>query len=239
MKTYYGTLFMYDQEGSTGIVQGNDKKYYTFSRTQWEGRYPPIHEEAVVFLLDEQQEITRVQSLESYEEKKQRQEAIKTQKVHIAKKQQNTKKPHKTGIIARYHEWINTIEQKTAKTLFDLFLLSVFTKTTQFSGRASRREFFAFFIITLPFNLTAALLTLQQTSFAFSGLGLLYMLVMLVEYVLFVPNLSLIFRRLHDRNLPGIFSMIGLFPPIAPVLIVILFLKGKPGKNKYGEEPKY
>ena len=64
-------------------------------------------------------------------------------------------------------------------------------------------------------------------------LGMLYCL------AVFIPNLAVIVRRLHDIGKSGWWILIGLIPLIGPIwLLVLLVIDSNPGDNKYGSNPK-
>lgn len=74
-------------------------------------------------------------------------------------------------------------------------------------------------------------------------------LVMLWGLFIFIPSLAVTVRRLHDRDMSGwwygglliasflpivnIFAMLGFL-----VLLVLMFLPGTPGPNRFGPDPK-
>lgn len=94
----------------------------------------------------------------------------------------------------------------------------------QFSGRASRSEYWWFFLWTLlpplvlgPFGQDGASLT--------SGLQLL----------LVVPALSVFCRRMHDTGRSGWWWLVVLVPVFGPIiLLVLLCQRGQPRANRYG-----
>lgn len=94
-----------------------------------------------------------------------------------------------------------------------------------FDGRASREQFWMYIIGTL---LVMAALTLL-------GSGLL---IGLVSLGLFVPNLAITARRLHDVDKSGWWMFITLIP-LAGWIILIVFLaqSGQSGDNRFGTNP--
>ena len=56
---------------------------------------------------------------------------------------------------------------------------------------------------------------------------------------IFIPNLAVIVRRLHDQDKSGWWFFIGFVPIIGGIWLLILYLTdGTPGPNQYGPDPK-
>lgn len=122
------------------------------------------------------------------------------------------------------------------KSLFTYFI-EAFTKNyVNFKGRARRKEYWGF---TLFYALIFAILG----AFAFTGIGVILLLVVFV--VTLPPSISLTVRRLHDINLSGWFTLymlIMLIPVIGEgiaiiISIVIGVVQGSAESNKFGENP--
>jgi uncharacterized membrane protein YhaH (DUF805 family) len=93
----------------------------------------------------------------------------------------------------------------------------------QFDGRASRSEYWWFYLFTLLAGLAAEIVG--------STVG------NLATLVFFLPSLALAVRRLHDVGRSGwwvliLFTVIGI-----PVLLYWLVKDSDKGKNAYGEGP--
>jgi uncharacterized membrane protein YhaH (DUF805 family) len=62
----------------------------------------------------------------------------------------------------------------------------------------------------------------------------------------FIPNIALMVRRLHDRNMSGWFLLLFFVLYMIPLVnflvligfIVLMCLEGTRGPNKYGADPK-
>lgn len=80
---------------------------------------------------------------------------------------------------------------KTAKTLGSAYC-EVFQKYFTFSGRASHYDFWAFRVVD-----ALVIIALSLLSVLFSRL---FVLVSLYNLITFIPSLSLLSRRLHDRG---------------------------------------
>ncbi|GFM69551.1 membrane protein [Pseudomonas cichorii] len=115
-------------------------------------------------------------------------------------------------------------------------LYNVFAKTFDFSGRASRMELFVFVLICAVLFAVAVAIDLSNDGFdPGAGIGGATALLLVA---MFMTNLSLSVRRLHDINLSGWFVLVGLIPIVGPLAqISLLFLPGTEGVNDYGPAP--
>ena len=96
-------------------------------------------------------------------------------------------------------------------------VISSFSKFKDFSGRASKSEFWYFFVFIFTFNLLVS---------ALDGINIfLSLLSNLIFLFLLLPYLAVSTRRLHDSGLNGWWNLIQMLPPI-PVLIFINLNQG-------------
>ncbi|WP_159072316.1 DUF805 domain-containing protein [Streptomyces sp. CMB-StM0423] len=108
-----------------------------------------------------------------------------------------------------------------------------FRKYADFTGRAGRREYWSFFLLTLlP---AVALLTAAELS------GSLAVSLAATSYFLatFLPSLAVSVRRLHDSGKSGWWILMGFLGP-AGWLVYLGFMLRKSGlgDNRYGRHPK-
>lgn len=119
-----------------------------------------------------------------------------------------------------------------------------------FDGRASRTEFWWFylfivivsFVVLLPgYVLTlvgAATATNDSTPGAVLWLGLVLLIIgLLAMLALYIPQLAVGCRRLHDRGQSGWFQLLLLVPCGNIVLLIFWVMEGTPGDNAYGSKP--
>lgn len=123
---------------------------------------------------------------------------------------------------------------------------SGFKNTFKYQGRASRSEFWWFYLFTILtlialFVLGGVIASLtnsnggQSTSNVMSGVfGLLFLLYFIG---IFLPTLSLIVRRLHDSDKSGWFLLLAFVPFGGIVLLVFYCLPGTQGPNQFGDDP--
>jgi uncharacterized membrane protein YhaH (DUF805 family) len=132
-----------------------------------------------------------------------------------------------------------------------------------FKGRSRRKEFWSWVLFNVLVGIVlyaiffatgggAAMMTAAQENpgdvmaiygSMFGGVGLLFVLWWLATLL---PNIAVCIRRLHDRDMSGwwylgviIASMIPFVGFIAAIaFLVIMFLPGTPGPNRFGPDPK-
>jgi uncharacterized membrane protein YhaH (DUF805 family) len=71
------------------------------------------------------------------------------------------------------------------------------------------------------------------TGWILFGLGMLWAL------AVFIPNLAVTIRRLHDQDKSGWFIFLGFIPIVGGIiLLVFYFIEGTRGPNRFGPDPK-
>jgi len=118
--------------------------------------------------------------------------------------------------------------------------LMVLRKYAEFNGRARRKEYWMYTLVTL-----IICVVLYGGGFAafFSGQravgGTLIGLYVLYALATFIPSLACAVRRLHDTNKSGWWILISLVPILGGIwVIVLLAIDSDPGVNQYGPNPK-
>lgn len=115
--------------------------------------------------------------------------------------------------------------------------LKVLKNYVGFGGRARRKEYWMFTLISLIVAVIAAVLD-NVLGLANEQLhyGVIYGLYALA---VFLPSLAVSIRRLHDTDRSGWWLLIGFVPFIgAVVLLVFMVLEGNRGDNRFGPDPK-
>ncbi|MEC4019938.1 DUF805 domain-containing protein [Streptomyces sp. H27-D2] len=109
--------------------------------------------------------------------------------------------------------------------------VDVLKKYAEFSGRARRTEYWMFVLVS--FGVSVVL------SIADALLGTSPFIAALYSLAVFIPNLAVAIRRLHDTNRSGWWLLIGLIPFAgAIVLLVFMASEGEPQDNAHGANPK-
>lgn len=141
------------------------------------------------------------------------------------------------------------------------WMILPFKRYAEFSGRSRRMEFWSFFLLNFIVQGVLYAIVMSTTDFSalaananpedvmsiyssmFSGVGLL---IPLYGLATFIPNIALNVRRLHDRDMSGWWLLglfIGMVIPLLNIVaaiayLVLMFLPGTVGPNRFGEDPK-
>jgi uncharacterized membrane protein YhaH (DUF805 family) len=116
--------------------------------------------------------------------------------------------------------------------------IDVIKKYAVFDGRARRKEFWMFTLVSAVIAIILGILDrILGTDFGNSRTngGLLWSIYYLA---VLLPTLGVSWRRLHDTNRSGWWMLLYLTCVGIIVLIVFWALEGTPGDNKYGPDPK-
>ncbi|MFI5410595.1 DUF805 domain-containing protein [Kaistia sp. UC242_56] len=106
------------------------------------------------------------------------------------------------------------------------------SKYFDFSGRASRAEFWWFTLIMALINITASIL---DEVFSPGGVGVLYLI---TAVFFFFPSLAVTVRRLHDTDRGAVWILIALIPIIGTLVFLYFMLSGTmPETNRFGPSP--
>lgn len=124
------------------------------------------------------------------------------------------------------------------------------SKYGTFSGRASRSEFWWFYLFTvivsgIPIFLGGIFLGISSGSSEDGSAGgitlliavLLYIVGALASLAFLIPSIAVGCRRLHDRGTSGWLQLLLLVPCANIVLIIFWILAGTEGDNIYGPKP--
>lgn len=99
-----------------------------------------------------------------------------------------------------------------------------FSKYINFSGRASRSEYWWFVLFCFVVNLLAAIINEN--------------LYYITALVLFLPSLAVMVRRLHDDDMSGWWALLMLLPIVGGlVLLYFMIIEGTKGPNRFGNQP--
>jgi len=103
-------------------------------------------------------------------------------------------------------------------------------KYADFSGRAGRKEYWSFQILTQVIFLSLIIGQSNQANFkTLNGF-----LIVVFILIIIVPTLTVTVRRLHDTNRSGWWMLVVLFLYV-PIGIIFMCLKGTSGANRYGK----
>lgn len=124
-------------------------------------------------------------------------------------------------------------------SLFALFLETLTKRYAQFSGRASRREFWGFAL----FSVVAALAILFVVGIMLEideGLSIVLVnLYWIFVIALYIPSLSVSVRRLHDTGKSGWWNLISVIPFIGQIWLIVLWCEASVNEdNQWGGLPE-
>ncbi|MDR1895235.1 MAG: DUF805 domain-containing protein [Prevotellaceae bacterium] len=119
--------------------------------------------------------------------------------------------------------------------------LKVWRQYADFSGRARRTEYWMFYLLNVLF--TAGTLILGYAlALALGSMEMIIAVTVLIAIyylAIFIPNLAVLVRRLHDIGKGGGWIFISLIPLIGTIwLLILLFTEGEHGENRFGPNPK-
>jgi len=112
--------------------------------------------------------------------------------------------------------------------------LKAFKQYADFSGRATRSEYWYFIlfysILVIIASFVDTLLSGQDNTFP--------VVTMIVILVHIMPSLAVSVRRLHDIGKSGWWYLISLIPVIGPIILIIFAVLDSDQDNQYGPNPK-
>ena len=131
-------------------------------------------------------------------------------------------------------------------------MLAPLRKYADFYGRATRTEFWMFFLFRvlvlvafiIPLLILAALdsgapVDPDGNASGFGvGIGMIVILGGLVYVGLLIPELAVTVRRFHDQDLSGWLVLLGLIPAGGFVIFIFMLLQGTNGTNRHGPDPR-
>lgn len=101
-----------------------------------------------------------------------------------------------------------------------------------FSGRASRKEYWTYFLVYILLYIALSILSFILTSISSSLAIVGTILIMIFSLGLFLPTLGIAWRRVQDTGKPGWFALIPIYG------FILLLMEGTAGANEYGPDPK-
>lgn len=118
----------------------------------------------------------------------------------------------------------------------ELAFFSTFAKSFDFSTRASRQEFWVFTGICILLAVLCLVIDISQDWYdpeamvgPVSGVYLA---------IVFLPNVAVSVRRLHDMKMSGWMYLINLIPLLGPLIFLVMMCSpGSEGPNRFGPDP--
>lgn len=124
------------------------------------------------------------------------------------------------------------------------WMLMPLRRYAEFSGRSRRKEFWMWVLFTAIINSTLIALGFmgaESRLFSSEEELMLYFActVGLFSLLIFIPNLALVVRRLHDTERSGWAILFGLIPIVGGLILLFFYIsEGTNGPNRFGPDPK-
>jgi uncharacterized membrane protein YhaH (DUF805 family) len=113
--------------------------------------------------------------------------------------------------------------------------LKVLRNYVTFSGRARRREYWMFVLVSM---LIGVALTFVETGGEMPAPDQFTLLPTLYYLAVFLPGLAVAVRRLHDTGRSGWWLLIGIIPFLGSLVLLVFMCLDSEAENKYGPNPK-
>ena len=131
--------------------------------------------------------------------------------------------------------------------------ISVLSKYAIFEGRATRSEFWYYFLsrTVIAIAFTVALIIYATTnyldnyySYCYSyrsgpDFSLLFWVLAIFNWLLFIPEFAVIVRRLHDVGKSAWYLLLYFYPVIGWIVLLVWCCEDSEGDNQYGPSEKY
>ena len=109
------------------------------------------------------------------------------------------------------------------------YFIQALKKYADFSGRATRKEYWMFVLVYLIFYVVLAMID------AFVGT---MVLALILSLALAIPSISIAARRLHDTGRTGWWQLISIVPLIGVIVLIVFLVQDSHPDNEYGANKK-
>ena len=109
------------------------------------------------------------------------------------------------------------------------YFVDAFKKYAEFSGRATRTQYWMFILFFMIIYFVLALIDV------FVGT---MVLAFIFNVAVFLPSIAIAARRLHDTGRTGWWQLIVLIPLIGAIVLIVFFVQDSVEDNEYGPNPK-
>ena len=115
-----------------------------------------------------------------------------------------------------------------------------------FEGRSPRPEYWWFFLFQWLGYIGAMIIFVAVVAASApanlggpgAGFWTILAVLLLAMLALFIPNLAVLIRRLHDQDLSGWFCLLFFIPYVGGIIaVVFMCIAGTKGPNRFGPDP--
>lgn len=196
-----------------GLISSEDGKRYPFKNEEWKEQGIPTRGMKVDFDVDEDGQAVAV---------------------YKALGASST-----GGVTTVLQNASQTRNENGQLSLFALFLEALTKRYAQFSGRASKREFWGFMLFRMVAAVAISFVTVIMFEINESLGGIFSLLCWLFAIALVIPDLSVGVRRLHDTGKSGWWYLISVIPLIGWIWLIILWCQASVNEdNQWGGLPE-
>lgn len=120
----------------------------------------------------------------------------------------------------------------------EYFLDTLKHRYADFSGRASRSEYWYFVLFSMLSFFALMMVSMPLSFIGSSDFPILSIGVLgLFGLGIFIPSIAVTIRRLHDVGHSGWWYLLSLIPLLSIVIFIFTLLESQAGKNKWGPNP--
>ena len=123
---------------------------------------------------------------------------------------------------------MNTDDMPVRAVSFGEAVSNFFKKYANFSGRATRREYWFAQLFVVIVSFVIGIIGGLISDGATSTLSIIWSL------ATFVPSWALVWRRLHDIGKSGIWVLMGFIPLAGPIILLVYSCRKSDRDNQYG-----
>lgn len=109
------------------------------------------------------------------------------------------------------------------------YFVDAFKKFADFSGRATRTQYWMFILIFTVIYFVLALIDIYVGTMVLASI---------FNLVLLIPSISIAARRLHDTGRTGWWQLIIFLPLIGIIVLLVFLIQDSHRDNEYGANPK-
>ena len=196
-----------------GLISSEDGKRYPFKNEEWKEQGIPTRGMKVDFDVDEDGQAVAV---------------------YKALGASST-----GGVTTVLQNASQTRNENGQLSLFALFLETLTKRYAQFSGRASKREFWGFMLFKIVAVVAIFFVTVIMSEINKSLGSIFSLLYWLFVIALVIPDLSVGVRRPHDIGKSGWWYLIAFVPLIGTIWLIILWCQASVNEdNQWGGLPE-